>query len=194
MNKFIGAIVVVVLIVIAVSYFQNNKQPIHNRQSVEITTNPGTEVFAKLPDGERQFLSNVPKFDNRELDRIKANVPINADVVLRYNNIEKVIAYEEWQEANAISVDFNALMPIEINAFPYASVFIKLPSSDEFIKPRRQDFRADPPPNTNVTPIRRGLQVPIGTTIKLVYQAQEKIFTYEEWKKDKYISHKFLKP
>ena len=86
-------------------------------------------------------------------------------------------------------------VPVSINAVPWAKVFIKLPQGNAFIKPRSQDFTIPPDPNekkSNVTPIRGSLKVPIGTTIKLVYQEKEKVFSYEAWKSGKSISHDFL--
>lgn len=85
--------------------------------------------------------------------------------------------------------------PVSINAIPWARVFIKLPQGNDFIEPRVQDFTVPPNPNgknSNVTPIRGNLKVPIGTTIKLIYKEQEKIFLYEAWKDGKTISHDFL--
>ena len=84
---------------------------------------------------------------------------------------------------------------VSVNAIPWAKVFIKLPESDGFIEPRAQDFTIQPGPNqknSNVTPIRGGLKVPIGTTIKLVYETKEKSFPYEAWKNKKTISYDFL--
>ena len=84
---------------------------------------------------------------------------------------------------------------VSINAIPWAKVFIKLPESDGFIEPRAQDFAIPPAPNqknSSITPIRGGLKVPIGTTIKLVYQSQEMSFPYEAWKDKKTISYDFL--
>lgn len=86
-------------------------------------------------------------------------------------------------------------VPVSINAIPWARVFIKLPQDDDFIEPRVQDFTIPPESNaknSNVTPIRGGLRVPVGATIKLVYQEKEKIFPYEVWKDGKTISHDFL--
>ncbi len=194
MNKFLsGLLVVAVVLLIVFVILRDSKQPLSN--SVEIITTPGTKVFAKLPDGEEQFLNSVPKLDNGESNQIKVDVPVNADVILRYNNEEEIIAYEEWQEEKAISVNFN--VSIQINVLPWAYVFIKLPDDDNFIKPRRQDFIITPEPNeeyTNVTPIRGGLKVPIGTTIKLEYDGREQIFSYETWKNDQRISYNFSNP
>lgn len=194
MNKFLsGLLAVAVVLLIVFVILRDSKQPLSN--SVEIITTPGTKVFAKLPDGEEQFLNSVPKLDNGESNQIKVDVPVNADVILRYNNEEEIIAYEEWQEEKAISVNFN--VSIQINVLPWAYVFIKLPDDDNFIKPRRQDFIITPEPNeeyTNVTPIRGGLKVPIGTTIKLEYDGREQIFSYETWKNDQRISYNFSNP
>ena len=84
---------------------------------------------------------------------------------------------------------------VSINAIPWATVFIKLPEGDDFIEPRAQDFTISPKPNqekSNITPIRGGLKIPIGTTIKLVYKEKEKVFSYEAWKSGQSISHDFL--
>ena len=84
---------------------------------------------------------------------------------------------------------------VSINAIPWARVFIKLTEGDDFIEPRAQDFAIPPDPNqekSNVTPIRGGLKIPIGTTIKLVYKEKEEIFSYEAWKNGKSISYDFL--
>ena len=87
-----------------------------------------------------------------------------------------------------------ATVSVSINAIPWARVFIKLPQGGDFIEPRVQDFTIPPESNvenSNVTPIRGRLKVPIGTTIKLVYQEKEKIFPYEEWEGRQTISHDF---
>ena len=84
---------------------------------------------------------------------------------------------------------------VSINAIPWARVFIKLPESDHFMEPRAQDFTIPPEPhgrNSNVTPIPGDLKVPIGTTIKLMYRGDEKIFPYEVWRDEKTISHDFM--
>lgn len=203
MNKFssvfipivivVVAVVVVVVILVIVGDDQKGDDPLF--KGVEVITNPGTKVFAKLPEGMEQFINSVP-----ELGQIKVDIPTNADVILRYDNLEEIVTYKKWQEENIIVVDFNndtppnTLISIEINAKPWAAIFIKLPEGDDFIKPRAQDFVIPPDPgelNTNFTPIRGGLQVPIGTTIKLVYEGREKVFSYETWKDNPRISYNF---
>ena len=84
---------------------------------------------------------------------------------------------------------------VSINAIPWARVFIRLPENDHFMEPSARNFSIPPESNVrniNVTPIRGGLKVPIGTTIKLTYRGKEEIFPYEEWKVGKRISHDFL--
>ena len=84
---------------------------------------------------------------------------------------------------------------VSINAIPWARVFIKLPENDHFMEPRSRDFTIPPEPHgrdSNVTPIPGDLKVPIGTTIKLIYRGNEKIFRYEEWKDGGTISHDFM--
>ena len=102
-------------------------------------------------------------------------------------------------ESSPISQDEASLpslpVTVSVNAIPWARVFIKLPQSDDFIEPRAQDFTIPPDPNqekSNVTPIRGGLKVSIGTTIKLVYKEKEKVFSYVAWKNGQSISHDFL--
>ena len=101
-------------------------------------------------------------------------------------------------ESSPISQDEESLIlpvTVSVNATPWARVFIKLPESDDFIEPRAQDFAMPPDPNqnnSNITPIRGGLKVPVGTTIKLVYEEKDKIFPYEAWKAEKTISYDFL--
>ena len=102
-------------------------------------------------------------------------------------------------ESSPISQDEASLtslpVTVSVNAIPWASVFIKLPQGDDFIEPRAQDFAIPPDPNqktSNITPIRGGLKVPIGTTIRLVYEGEEKSFPYEAWKDEKTISYDFL--
>ena len=84
---------------------------------------------------------------------------------------------------------------VSINAIPWARVFIKLPENDYFMEPRAGDFTIPPEPNeknANVTPIPGDLKVPVGTTVKLMYRGNEKIFPYEVWKDGKTISHDFM--
>lgn len=194
MNKSIGVLLSVVIgvILIAAIVFFITRDSGSNR--VEIKATPGTKVFAKLPGGEEQFLNSVSTLAD---GKIKVDVPNDADLILRYNNEEEVFAYEIWKEEKSIAHDFNAFVSVQINAIPWAEVLIKLPENDDYMSPRIQDFIIPPEPNeqnTNVTPIRGGLKVPIGTTIKLVYQGKEKVFSYEEWQKDARISHNFSNP
>ncbi|MDE0299282.1 MAG: hypothetical protein OXN17_11660 [Candidatus Poribacteria bacterium] len=75
---------------------------------------------------------------------------------------------------------------VSINAVPWANVFIK--------RPVDANFRVPPNIASNITPIRGGLKVPIGTAIRLVYEGKEKTFNYESWKSTERISHNFLNP
>ena len=111
-----------------------------------------------------------------------------------------IIFIRSWGgESSPISQEEESLpslpVTVSVNAIPWARVFIKLPQSDDFIEPRAQDFTIPPDPNqekSNVTPIRGGLKVSIGTTIKLVYKEKEKVFSYVAWKNGQSISHDFL--
>ena len=71
---------------------------------------------------------------------------------------------------------------VQINATPYAAVFIKPPNSDSYTPPERPDER--------YTPVT--LEVPVGTDIKMRYKESEKEFRYEDWKKGDPIWHDFL--
>ena len=191
MKKTIGVILILVVVILITFVALWNKD---GGLVVEIQTNPGAKVFAKLPGGEEQFLNSVSTLAD---GKIKVDVPNEADLILRYNNEEEVFAYEMWKEEKSISHDFDAFVSVQINAIPWAEVLIKLPENDDYMSPRIQDYIIPPEPNeqnTNVTPIRGGMKVPIGTTIKLVYQGKEKVFSYEEWKKESRISHKFSNP
>lgn len=185
------AIVIGVILIATIVFFKTRDS---GSNRVEIKATPGTKVFAKLPGGEEQFLNSVSILAD---GKIKVDVPTDADLILRYNNEEEIFAYEIWKEEKSIAHDFNAFVSVQINAIPWAEVFIKLPENDNYMSPRTQDFIIPPEPNeqnTNITPIRGGLKVSFGTTIKLVYQGKEKVFSYEEWKKDARISHKFSNP
>ena len=196
MNKSISVVIIIAIVVFLIVLVV-----LWNRDGdlvVEIQTNPGVKVFAKLPDGEEQFLNSVSALAE---GKIKVGVPIDADLILRYNNEEEVFPFQILKEENAITHDFNDLLndliSVQINAIPWAEVFIKLSENGDYIPPRIQDFIIPPElneQNTNVTPIRGGLKIPIGTTIKLVYQGKEKVFTYEEWQKESRISHDFSNP
>ena len=86
---------------------------------------------------------------------------------------------------------------VSINAVPWAEVFIKLPHSNSYIEPQRAHYNIPPDPeeeNPNVTPIRGGLCVPIGTTIKLSYRDTDEVFPYDDWKENESIFHDFMKP
>jgi hypothetical protein len=111
-----------------------------------------------------------------------------------------IIFIRSWGgESSPISQEEESLpslpVTVSVNAIPWARVFIKPPQSDDFIEPRAQDFTIPPDPNqekSNVTPIRGGLKISIGTTIKLVYKEKEKVFSYVAWKNGQSISHDFL--
>lgn len=205
MTRFVSVIWVVVLLLVTIVILQywNGMSPFSKSKRIEITTNPGTKIFATLLGGEEQFLNSVPKLGDGKLSQIEVDVPIDADVILRRDDEEETFAYAAWKDDKSISHDFNDPryndpVSIQINAVPWAYVFIRLPGSDDFIEPRPQDFTIRPGPNeeniSNATPIPGGLKVPIGTTIKLVHRGREKVFSYETWKEEMRISHNFSNP
>ncbi len=191
MNKSIGVAIIIAIVFLVVLVVLWNRD---GDLVVEIQTNPGVKVFAKLSQGEEQFLNSVSAVAD---GKIMVRVPIDADLILRYNNEEEVFPFQILKEENAIVHDFNALVSVQINAIPWAEVFIKLSENGDYMPPRIQDFIIPPElneQNTNITPIRGGLNIPIGTTIKLVHQGKEKVFTYEEWQNESRISHNFSNP
>lgn len=192
MTKSVGVLLVafvVVLLVVAIVFFGPNGPD--GSDHVEIKTTPGTKVFAKLPGGEETFLNSVSTLED---GLITVDVPINAEVILRYNNNEKIFPYETYKEDG---VTYYFPVSIQIEADPWAYVFIKLPRADDFIEPRPQDYISPPGPGNkypNLTPIRGGLKLPISTAVKLVYQGKEKVFPYQTWKSMERISHNFSNP
>ena len=91
----------------------------------------------------------------------------------------------------------NPTAVVSVNAVPWAEVSIKLPKTPSYIKPKSHHFAMPPDPNgkiSNITPIRGGLKVPIGTTIKLVYGDKESTFDYKAWETSKTVSHNFSNP
>ena len=183
---FLGAGFVVLVIVIALLI----KITIDNgpKMRVEITAPNGTRVFVRLPgESERLLgvLNEVP---------LVLKVEVGASVILRYENKEKSFSPETWENGKIIWCPEPPapepipprVVSVSINAVPWAKVFIKLPGTDRFIEP--------PGKKSNVTPIRGGLKVPVGTTIRLVYGDAEKTIDYGAWKTSKSISHDFLNP
>lgn len=198
-TKVVSVILAVIVVVVAIVFLRRNgdqDNPNGMSEKVEIQTTPGTGVFAKLTGNEKQFLNSVS-----EDGLITVEVPPNVDIILKYDDNEEIFPYETWKEKKSISHDFKGLsgdlVTIPVNAEPQAFVFIKLPGSDDFIKPRTQDFEIPPEPNDeieNITPIRVGLKIPTGTTVKLVYRGREKVFPYEVWKNMEGITHNFSNP
>ena len=132
------------------------------------------------------------------------DVRVDATIILRCEDKEKTYLPDSWRNGRINEPSFcpdpppprPRVVSVSINAVPWAKVFIKLPQANSYIKPQRIHFPIPPDSSegrSNVTPIRGGLKVPIGTAIKLVYGDREKIFSYEAWKTSKTISHYFLK-
>ena len=96
---------------------------------------------------------------------------------------KKIIPSDTSEDDN--SNGDNTIVTVAINAVPWAEVFIRLPGANSYTKPKKKP---------NITPIPGGLNVQIGTTIKLVYGDKEKVFGYDEWYLEKRISHDFLNP
>lgn len=175
---FVALVIVIVLLI-------NNGPKL---RPVEITAPKDTQVFRTLPSESEKHLSDLPETP------LTLKVKVDATIILRYKEHEKSFLPAEWENGKIIwqpkrddSVpDPPAVVTVSVNAVPWAEVYIKLPGTDQFIKPPKKE--------SNVTPIRGGLRVPIGTAIRLVYGDKEKTFGYGAWKTSKTISHDFLKP
>lgn len=180
-----GFVALVIGIVVLIQIINGNGDDPPPIRSVKIIAPKGTQVFERLPNESGQFLGKAP---------LTVDVEVDATIILRYKEQEKIYPPEKWKGIKLIE-DFGGMdkrprpspvVTVSINAVPWAEVFIRHPDSDRFIKP--------PGKKSNITPIRGGLRVPIGTVIKLVYENQEKMFSYEAWKTSMSISHDFHEP
>ncbi len=183
----LGAVFValVIGIIVLIKIIDDNGDDSVKIRGVEIIAPSGTQVFARLPSENEQPLGEAP---------LTVDVVVDATIILRYKGQEKIFPPEKWEGIKLIE-DFGGadkrlrpspVVTVSINAVPWAEVYIKLPGTDRFVKP--------PNKKTNVTPIRGGLKVPVGTAIRLEYEDKEKTFGYEAWKTSKTISHDFLSP
>lgn len=149
----------------------NRVEPESNR--VEIKGTQGAGIYLKLPEGEEQYLNNVPAV---------VDVPVGATVTLKHNGKEKRFSPEDLSEKTEIRYDFPPKVDrVRISADPDAQVFIKRSETamEEFI---------DDVPIT--------VDVPIGATIILRYNNKEKRFLYEEGTNEervKKVFHDFSK-
>lgn len=180
----LGAGFIVFVIVIALLVRNGCRKPAP-KSRVEIIAPKGTQVSARLPNEDEQPLGEAPLTEDIRNDAI---------IVLRYKEQEKIFPPEKWKVIK-LTENFGGgdgppppplVVTVSINAVPWAEVFIKLPGTDRFVKPRNK--------KSNITPIRGGLKVPNGTAIRLVHEDKEKTFGYEAWKTSKTISHDFLNP
>ena len=159
----------IIVIVFIIFFWRGRHEP--KLLEIEIKAPPGTKVFVTLPGGKEEYLNNVSTLDNSP---IMAKVPIHAtDIILRYNNQEKVFPPETWEEGVILPVS------IGINAVPWAEVFIQSPETNEEV-------------SYSYTPIT--VAVSIGANIILRHNNKERVFPYEVWKNGKPISHNFLDP
>ncbi len=155
---------------------------------VEITAPRDTQVFKTLPSEGEKHLGNLPETP------LTLKVKVGATIILRYKEHEKSFLPAEWENGKIIwqpeppptKPTPPPIVTVSINAVPWAEVFIRLPDSDRFIKP--------PGKTSNITPIRGGLKVPVGTAVKLEYDGREKVFGYKAWRTSKTVSHDFLNP
>ena len=181
---FLGAGFVALVIVIAI-LVRTGCPPPPPKSRVEIIAPKGTQVFAKLPGEDEIPLGEAP---------LTVDVRVDATIILRCKDREKTFPPDTWKAGSIHEPSFCPEPPpprprvvsVSINAVPWAEVFIKKPGTDRFVKP--------PGKESNITPIRGGLNVPVGTKIKLVHDDEEKTFGYESWKTSKTISHDFLNP
>ena len=167
------------------------------KSRVEIIAPKGTQVFARLPHESEQHLGEAP---------LSVDVRVDATIILRCEDKEKTYLPDSWRNGRINEPSFcpdppppptTRVASVSINAVPWAEVFIKVPQANSYMTPQRIHFTIPPDSSEekpNVTPIRGGLRVPIGTDVKLEYGDREKIFSYEAWKTSKVISHDFLSP
>ena len=181
-----GFVVIVIGIVALIRIINGNGDP---PRSVKIVAPNGTQVFERLPDDSEKHLGDLAEAP------LTVDVQVDATIILRYKEQEKIFPPEAWRDVKIIEpfVPPTPVPPppprvvtVSINAVPWAKVYIKLPGTDRFVKPPNKE--------SNITPIRGGLKIPIGTAIKLVYEDKEKTFGYEAWKKSNTISHDFVNP
>lgn len=196
----VGTGFVVVVIVIALLITIKIKGCPPTPEIVEIIAPEGTQVFTRLLDEPDRYQGQLGDTS------LTLSVRVDATVVLRYQNTEKSFRPEAWKDGKIVWRLPKPPKPpplpkrdviVSINAVPWAKVLIRLPKAASFIKPKREHFATPSDSMTekaNVTPIRGGLKVPIGTTIRLVYENKDKTFVYEVWKKSNTISHDFLNP
>ena len=194
----LGAGIVVLVIVIALLVRNGCREP-SPKSRVEIVAPKGTQIYARFLDESEQHLGDVVEAS------LTVDVAVDATIILRFKDREKTFPPEKWRDVKLIE-DFDdtderrrapPVVTVSINAVPWAEVFIKLPKEQSFIKPQREHFTIPPDPTAktpNVTPIRGGLKVPVGTAIRLVYEDKEKTFEYVTWNTSKTISHDFLNP
>ena len=190
---FVALVIGILVLIQIINGNGDNPLPI---RSVEIIAPKGTQVFARLPGEDENLLGEAP---------LTVDVRVDATIILRCEDKEKTYLPDSWRNGRINEPSFCPPPPpprprvvsVLINAVPWAKVFIKLPKEQSFIKPQREHFTIPPDPTAktpNVTPIRGGLNVPVGTKIKLVHDDEEKTFGYESWKTSKTISHDFLNP
>lgn len=157
MPKFIRVVLILVFAVVilrlAFNFIADNGSP--NR--VEFKGTQGTEIYVNLHEGGEEYLDNVPAV---------VKIPVGATVTLKYNGKEKQFSAEDLKGKNEIKYDFPPRVDrVRINANPDAQVFIKRSETakEEFI---------DSVPLT--------MDVPIGATIILRHNNEEKRVLYEE--------------
>lgn len=175
---FVGLVIVIVLLI---SILINRPE----FRDIEIIAHKNTQVFKRLPGMSERRLGVVDEVP------LPLRVEVGASVILKYVDKEKTFLPEAWAHGKIIWRPESGpvrpkLVTVAVNAVPWAEVFIKPPGTDRFTRP--------PGKESNITPVRGGLKLPIGTTIKLVYGDNEKTFGYEEWRTRKNISHDFLEP
>ena len=178
-----GFVVLLIVVLVLLQIFDGNRNDSPLVRSVEITAPKDTQVFVHLAGENEQLLAHVGGAP------LVLEVEVGASLTLRYAKDEKNFPPEAWENGKITWRPHPRPLrkvAVNINAVPWAKVLIKRPVDDRFIVPPNME--------SNITPIRGGLKVPIGTGIRLVYEDREKTFGYETWKTSKTISHDFLNP
>lgn len=184
-----GMVVVIIgIVLILKNIIDNGTAPPSETRPVEITAPIDTQVFRTLPGESAKHIGDLTAIP------LALDVQVEATIILRNKQHEKSFPPNSWENGKIVwrpkttqpIPNPPSEVTVSINAVPWAEVFIRLPDTDRFIIPTGK--------KSNVTPIRGGLRVPIGTEVKLVYGDKVKTFPYEAWKTGKTISHDFLEP
>ena len=125
-----GVVVLVIGIVLLIKIINGNgPSPPPKTRRVEIISNKGTQIFAKLPGDSEQHLGDLAETP------LMVDVRSDATIVLRYKGQEKIFPPEKWKGIK-LTEDFgdagkrpspsppgpSPIVTVSINAVPWAKV------------------------------------------------------------------------